>query len=326
MVQARRAQAVQALVVRLFSESDPAQAQGRSFTARELLDRRVTTLDAELRNQPELKADMERKSAACMPICTMSTALGHLRKSVQGYDDLGADRTEAAIEARLLLTQSLTVEAPCPTRACRRSARCRSRNVTRAMFTHWRCRHDSPGRIDFRSGRSQEAADRYRSVIDMDHAQLPPSTLRLSALSSLAKAQYDLELLTDMLQTLQRVWTRGQSLRWKSNPVPFLDIELRELMLRFDLGQMEMVPPADAGAHHGVGKLLWRRFRIPHVARDYWSMALAAAGQYLKKQSRVKSGIWRARANDALPMPRNSHSIIPSWWTCCIGLAATPRR
>jgi serine/threonine-protein kinase len=57
--QARRARAVQEFLVGLFNEADPAKAQGRELTARQMLDRGRRDLEAKLEDQPALQADLE---------------------------------------------------------------------------------------------------------------------------------------------------------------------------------------------------------------------------------------------------------------------------
>jgi len=303
-VQARRAQAVQALVVRLFSESDPAQAQGRAFTAKELIDRRVTTLDAELRDQPELKAAMEKEIGRVYAnLHDDATALLHLRKAVQGYDDLGAESTEAAIEARLLLAQSLTLEALLADASVHalRTQSLAERQLGPEHPLALRARL-ALGRIDVRSGRSREAADRYRGVIEeMDRAQLPPSLLRLSALRALAKSQYDLELLTDMLQTSQRI-RREASAIVDVKPGTLLGIELDELKLRVDLGQYDVVLQRMPALVTGLEDYYGDASDAVHEGRDYWSVALAAAGQYdeaVTRQERNLASAAKRRTADA---------------------------
>ncbi|MBS0449353.1 MAG: serine/threonine protein kinase [Proteobacteria bacterium] len=57
--QARRAQAVQKFLVGLFNEADPAKAQGRELTARQMLDRGRSDVQVELNDQSELQTVLE---------------------------------------------------------------------------------------------------------------------------------------------------------------------------------------------------------------------------------------------------------------------------
>ena len=57
--QAQRAQAVQRFLIDLFNEADPAKAQGRELTAREMLDRGRRDLPVKLKEQPDLQGVLE---------------------------------------------------------------------------------------------------------------------------------------------------------------------------------------------------------------------------------------------------------------------------
>jgi eukaryotic-like serine/threonine-protein kinase len=57
-LEARRAEAVKEFLVGLFNETDPAKAQGRDVSARELLDRGQTELKTKLADQPRLRAEL----------------------------------------------------------------------------------------------------------------------------------------------------------------------------------------------------------------------------------------------------------------------------
>ena len=57
--EAQRAQAVQDFLTGMFNEAEPAKAQGRELTARELLDRGQRDLQAKLADQPRLNAELD---------------------------------------------------------------------------------------------------------------------------------------------------------------------------------------------------------------------------------------------------------------------------
>jgi serine/threonine protein kinase/Tfp pilus assembly protein PilF len=56
--QARRAEEVKNFLAGIFEVSDPSRSRGENVTARELLERGAQRIDAELKNQPVLRADM----------------------------------------------------------------------------------------------------------------------------------------------------------------------------------------------------------------------------------------------------------------------------
>ena len=56
--EAKRATQVKRLLIRMFEEVDPTQAQGREVSAREILDRGTVQMEEELMNQPEIMAEM----------------------------------------------------------------------------------------------------------------------------------------------------------------------------------------------------------------------------------------------------------------------------
>jgi len=270
------------LVVRLFSESDPEQAQGRSFSARELLDQRAAALSVGLQDEPETLAELEREIGRTYAnLHESATAITHLRTSVQAYEQAGVADSEAAIEARLLLTQNLTIEARLP------EARAEAQRTLSQATGHLGPTHPlslkarlNLGGIDLRSGRAREGSDQFRAVIaEMDKAKLPPSSLRLTALRALGRAQYSLELLQDDLVTTGLI---RQELAAISDVTigTRLVVRLDELLLLTDLGQyaqvVQQMPPLvqELEGHFGPAS------DLVHVARDYLALSYAALGQY----------------------------------------------
>jgi eukaryotic-like serine/threonine-protein kinase len=98
--QAHRAQAVQRFLVQIFNASRPEQAQGREVSAKSLLDQGARRLDAELQDQPAVRADLHRE------IGTIYTTLGenaqarrHLDQALALYGRLGTLDTQDALDA-----------------------------------------------------------------------------------------------------------------------------------------------------------------------------------------------------------------------------------
>ena len=101
--QAQRAQAVQRFLVQLFNASRPELAQGREVSAKSLLDQGARRLEAELVDQPAVRADLHRE------IGTIYTTLGdnaqarrHLDQALALYGQLGTLDTQDAMDAAFL--------------------------------------------------------------------------------------------------------------------------------------------------------------------------------------------------------------------------------
>ena len=73
-VEAAKAQQVAAFLQDLFEVSSPSQSRGETVTARELLDRGAERLDADLADQPEVRA-------------TMYDVVGSVYRELGLYDD-----------------------------------------------------------------------------------------------------------------------------------------------------------------------------------------------------------------------------------------------
>jgi len=98
--QAQRAQAVQRFLVQIFNASRPEQAQGREVSAKSLLDQGARRLEAELQDQPAVRAELHRE------IATIYTTLGdnaqarhHVERALALYGTLGRLDSEAALDA-----------------------------------------------------------------------------------------------------------------------------------------------------------------------------------------------------------------------------------
>ena len=103
--EAAKAGEVSAFLASLFESVDPAVAQGNTVTARELLDRGAARIDAELRGQPEVQAQMYGAiGAAYRSLGLLEPAEAALHKAVArlgrpGSDRLGRARAQAALAA-----------------------------------------------------------------------------------------------------------------------------------------------------------------------------------------------------------------------------------
>jgi serine/threonine-protein kinase len=104
--EARRAQAVQAFLVRLFEANDPQQAQGRAQTARELLDKGAREVATGFADQPRLRAELQRQLGAIyISMGDNAAARPLLEEALNHYAALGEAATEAAIDTLFLLLE-----------------------------------------------------------------------------------------------------------------------------------------------------------------------------------------------------------------------------
>ncbi len=95
--EARTAQRVSDFLVSLFQVSDPSEARGNSITAREILDRGASSIDAELAGEPEVQARLMRTiGTVYRQLGLYAAGLPLLRKAV-AQDERSGDQRELAI-------------------------------------------------------------------------------------------------------------------------------------------------------------------------------------------------------------------------------------
>ena len=110
--QARRALAVQAFIKQVFSASDPQQAQGRDIGARELLQRGAARLETDLREQPELRAELLHEIADILAAQGANAlARPQFERAIALYEQLGSGDSDTAVDARLSLVDILVNES-----------------------------------------------------------------------------------------------------------------------------------------------------------------------------------------------------------------------
>ncbi|PYQ06096.1 MAG: hypothetical protein DMF83_13590 [Acidobacteria bacterium] len=106
--EARKAEAVKDFLQSLFSASDPAQAQGRQRTARELLDDGARRIETELPDQPEVQSEVARLIASTYHgLGEYDRAASLLRADLDRRRHLDGPRSTAAAESLTQLADVL---------------------------------------------------------------------------------------------------------------------------------------------------------------------------------------------------------------------------
>jgi serine/threonine-protein kinase len=98
--EARKAEAVKDFLKSLFSASDPAQAQGKERTARQLLEDGARRIETELKDQPEVQSEVARLIAAVyLGLGEYDSALPLLRADLERRRRLDGPRSVAVAES-----------------------------------------------------------------------------------------------------------------------------------------------------------------------------------------------------------------------------------
>ena len=109
--QAQRAQAVQRFLVQLFDASRPELARGREVSARALLDQGAARVEAELPEQPVVRAALHREIGRIyITLGANVPARVQLEQALSLYGNLRQLETEDAIDAQFLLFELLKEE------------------------------------------------------------------------------------------------------------------------------------------------------------------------------------------------------------------------
>lgn len=109
--QAQRAQAAQRFLLQLFDASRPELARGRDVSARELLDQGAQRLEAELPDQPALRAELHREIGRIyISLGANAPARLQIDQALGLYGKLNQLQTEDAIDTQFLLFELLKEE------------------------------------------------------------------------------------------------------------------------------------------------------------------------------------------------------------------------
>ena len=210
--EARKAQAVQDFVIRLFTASDPEHARGREVSAKELLDRGAKRLDTELQDQPTVLARLHQEIGRIyVQLGSNVLARPHLEKALTLYRVTGLEGSENAIETLFNLTEVLEEEmqynegrrliARCLTLAERHFGRRNRWTLLLLKELAW---------IDVQEGRPQTAADAMTETLaEADRDDSSPRIQTSKARTLLANALIDLGQFARARDELSRVLREG---------------------------------------------------------------------------------------------------------------------
>jgi eukaryotic-like serine/threonine-protein kinase len=97
--QARRAQAVQAFLATTLGANDPQVAQGRTLSARDLLDRSAARIDADFANTPDVQARLHSQVAMLYSqLGAMAESLRHGDAAIVLYESQGETGSDAHLD------------------------------------------------------------------------------------------------------------------------------------------------------------------------------------------------------------------------------------
>ncbi len=104
--QAARAEAVQEFMAKLFEDNDPENTRGTPLTAKELLERGATRVVSELKNQPDVLAELQvRIGGIFNSLGEHEKARPHLESAIAYFESTGGTESTHYLDALFSLTE-----------------------------------------------------------------------------------------------------------------------------------------------------------------------------------------------------------------------------
>jgi len=300
--QAHRAAAVQAFIRQVFGASNPQQAQGRDIGARELLRLGAARLETDLQDQPDVLADLQHEVGEILAKQGANAeAKPHFEKAITLYERLGLGATEAAVQARLALSDVLINESQyTPARAL--AQRCLDIAMRRfgsppAWALHARA---NLAFISAQQGEAKAAAATLEQALtDHRRAGFPPSVETADALSDLGHAhmalgQYEqardayVQSVTELASVPSSAITDQLSAR--------MNVQYARLFLEENDAVAHDMPELVAALDRHLGP------KAAHTlnARCLWAQALVATGHYDEGLQLQRDNVATAQTRDTL--------------------------
>ena len=296
--EARTARAVQDFLLRLFSASDPQQAQGREVSAKELLDRGSARLDSELKDQPAVLARLHHDLGGIyVQLGSNAQARPHLEKSLALYRTLGMEGSEDAIEAEYNLSELLAEELQFEPA---REAALRCLALADRYFgrdNRWRLPVQARlAAADLDQGHAQAAADRLTAAIaEAEQFGRGQDVRVVKAHADLANAYLTLGEYAHARDEFARVVRKSQSIPGYEITDSLVD-RYNLARARFNLREFEAADRELATVVPAMDQHIGAQHDRTIKARSLWAQALAETGHYREAIEVEKLNLAYARA------------------------------
>jgi len=300
--QAHRAAAVQAFIRQVFGASNPQQAQGRDIGARELLRLGAARLETDLQDQPDVLADLQHEIGDILRAQGANAeAARHLEKAIALYERQGLGTTEAAVQARLALSDVLINESQyAPARAL--AQRCLDMAMRRfgpppAWALH---AHANLAFISAREGDPKAAvATLAQALADHHRAGFPPSVETADALSDLGHAHMALGQYEQARDAYAQSVAQLSSVPG-SSITDQLSARLNVQYARFFLEENEAVAQDMPELVAALDRHLGPKAAHALNARCLWAQVLVSIGRYDEGLRLQRENVATAQGRDTL--------------------------
>jgi eukaryotic-like serine/threonine-protein kinase len=298
--QAARAQAVQRFIVNVFNVNHPQQAQGQAFNARQLLDAGARRLEVELKDQPEVRAQLHLEiGSVYIAQGANAPAREQTEKALALFGQLGQLDSEQALQAQYHLFELLKEESQYD--AARAAAEQLETRARRAFGVNHRWHLgliEGLSWLKYQQGQPEQAIAMAQDALDQAPAGAE-SAMRLRLRTVIGTCLIDLGRPAQAREVFEAVVNEGAQLS-EHETINRLSDRYNLARARYILGEFE--PLAEA-----LGQLVpeFERHVGPQhdrtvKARSLWAQTEVARGNFARAVSLQQINLAHAQARQAM--------------------------